>query len=272
MSSETPVPNPGIVYIDSDLEQEAWLIATFGPQDLWRVESQTWQATPEGARLEVLEVVQETGERVSVSFGEAAPDESLTGEGRDRTGEMEELMHRASEFAEANPPHHPGSLPRFPVPSPSYANAVALPLAILAVDDEGQRGLFAPPRQVAIQRSDASLVGVGEFPGFDPDDPGSWPPPRLGSWPPPQLEGMSQIQLQAIIARFSACWSRVLDAWFAGVVEANDVLRADIREGMHRRSVLDLMEMLTYYDRLNPVFSSWLNDMIGPDTKAEETR
>ncbi|HWV23736.1 MAG TPA: hypothetical protein VNZ58_06080, partial [Thermomicrobiales bacterium] len=172
MSNGDKTPGSNVVYIDSDIEQEAWLIATFGPQDMWRVESQTWQATPAGDRLEVLEVVRDSGERVSVSFAEAAPDESLTGEGRDRTGEMEELMHRAGEFAESNPPHHPGSLPRFPVPSPSYANAVSVPLPVLAVDDEGHPGLYAPPRQVAIHRDDATLVGVGEFPGFDPDEPG----------------------------------------------------------------------------------------------------
>lgn len=271
MTTEHPSARQTVVYIESDIEQQAWLLATFGPDDQWRIESQTWQATPEGDRLEVLEVVLESGEHVDVAFGEAAPDESLTGEGRDRTGEMEELMHRASEFAEENPPHHPGSLPRFPVPSPAYANAVSVPMAVLAVDGEGHRGLYAPPRQVAIQREDASLVGVGEFPGFDPENPDAWPPPRLGDWPPPQLQGMSQIQLQAMIARFSACWSRVLDAWFAGVVQPNEVLRADIREGLHRRSVLDLMEMLTYYDRLNPVFAKWLNDLIGTDTAIEET-
>lgn len=268
MSSDHQPKTANIVYIDSDVEQEAWLIATFGTQEEWRADSQTWQATGDGERLEVLEIVRASGERVSVPFAEATPDDSLAGEGRDRTGEMEELMHRAGEFAAANPPHHPGSLARFPVPSPSYANAVAVPMAVLAVDGEGARGLFAPPRQVAISREDGSLIGVGEFPGFDPEH---WPPPRLGDWPPPQAARTPNGQLQAMIARFSACWSRVLDAWFAGVVEANAVLRADIREGMHRRSFLDLMEMLSYYDQLNPVFAKWLNDMVGPDTKAEET-
>ena len=268
-SRQQPQTRPLVVYIDSEPEQEAWLLATFGPQDAWNLVSQTWEVTENGDRQEVLEVATSAGDQVQVAFAEASPDDSLTGEGLDRTGEMEELMQRAVDFAEENPPHHPGSLPRFPVPSPSYKNALAVPLPVLAVDDSGQRGLFAPPRQVAIHHENGTLIGVGEYPGFDPEH---WPPPRLGNWPPPQVADIPQIQLQAMIARFSACWSRVLEAWFAGVVEANDVLRADIREGLHRRSMLDLMEMLPYYDRLNPVFAKWLKDTLGPDTEAETTR
>lgn len=259
---------PTVVYIESEAEQEAWLIAAFGPQHGWKMVSQTWGVTERGDRQEVLEVELENGEHVDVAFAEVAQDESLTGEGLDRTGELEALMLRAAEFAEENPPHHPGSLPRFPVPSPTYKNAVAVPLPVLAVDNVGQRGLYAPPRQVAMHFEDGTLIGVGEYPGFDPEH---WPPPRLGSWPPPQLAGVPDIQLQAMIARFSACWSRVLEAWFSGTVEANDVLRADIKEGLHRRAFLELMEMLPYYERLNPVFAKWLNNMLGPDTKAETT-
>ena len=258
-----------VVYIDSPLEQEAWLIATFGPTDQWSIASQTWHTTELGSQREVLEIVLPTGERVEVAFSEASPDESLAGEGQDRTGEMEALMQRALEFSEANPPHHPGTLPRFPVPSASYRDTVAVPLAVLAVDDTGTRGLYAPPRQVGMSIKDGSLVGAGEFPGFDPEH---WPPARLGDWPPPQLTEIPHVQLQAMIARFSACWSRVLDAWFAKVAEADDVLRQDVREGLHRRSMLDLMEMLPFYDRLNPVFAKWLNDMVGEDHHDEETR
>lgn len=264
----TEQSQPTVVYIDSEPEQEAWLIATFGPAGTWNLISQTWEVNEQGDRREVLEVALPTGDQVRVAFAEASSDDSLTGEGIDRTGEMEELMQRAAEFAEENPPHHPGSVPRFPVPSPSYKNAIAVPLPILAVDDAGHRGLYAPPRQVAIHYQDGTLVGVGEYPGFDPEH---WPPPRLGSWPPPQLVGIPDIQLQAIIARFSACWSRVLEAWFAQTVEVSDVLRADIHEGLHRRSTLDLMEMLQYYERLNPVFAKWLRDALGPDTEAETT-
>jgi|GEM_PF-1469015 len=259
---------PTVVFIDSEVEQEAWLVATFGPADSWNLVSQTWQVEEDGERREVLEIETGSGEHVLVAFAEASPDDSLSGEGVDRTGEMEELMQRAAEYAEQNPPHHPGSLPRFPVPSPSYKHAIAVPMTVLALDDAGHRGLYAPPRQVAMLRDDATLVGVGEYPGFDPEQ---WPPPLLGAWPPHHLAHMPHSQLQAMIARFSACWSRVLDAWFSGTVVASAVLKADIQEALHRRSVLDLATMLPYYDRLNPVFAKWLKDMLGPDTEAETT-
>lgn len=249
-----------VVFIDSSTEQEAWLIATFGPIEGWNIASQTLQSAENGASREVLEIELASGDRVVVIFAELSPDNSLSGAGNDRTGEMEELMQRASEYAEANPPHHPGSLPRFPIPSPSYKNALSVPLAILAVDNSGTRGLYAPPRQVAISREDGRLIGVGEFPGFDPEQ---WPPPRLGDWPPNQVAGIPQLQLQSMIARFSACWSRVLDAWFSGQTQPSDQLREDVREALHRRAFLDLMEFLPYYDRLNPVFAKWLDEMVG---------
>lgn len=259
---------PTVVYVDSSAEQEAWLIATYGPPERWELRAQTWTLARDGQRQELIEVALENGDQVQVAFREASEDESLEGEGRDRTGEMDDLMEQALAFAAENPPHHPGSLPRFPVPSPSYKDAIAVPLAVLAVDDGGQRGLYAPPRQAAIRRSDATLVGVGEYPGFDPEH---WPPPRLGPWPPPQLNGIPAVQLQAMIQRFSACWSRVLEAWFAGVVDPTPVLRADVKEALHRRATLDLMEMHPYYERLNPVFAKWLNGILGPDTHPEET-
>ena len=250
-----------IVYIDSAEEQYAWLIATFGEQARWTVVSQALGLDHGGEQVEELELELAGGERVQVVFAEATPDDSLAGEGVDRTGELEEIMEQAAQHAAANPPHHPGSLPRFPVPSPSYGDALAIPMAVLAVDN-GVRGLYAPPRQVTIRRSDRSLVGVGEYPGFDPEN---WPPPRLGDWPPAQLQGIPSAQLQAMIARFSACWSRVLDAWFDHVVEPTPILSADIKEALHRRLVLDLMDFIPYYDRLNPVFARWLSKMVGED-------
>lgn len=267
-AKDTTNHGPTVVYVDSSNEQEAWLIATFGPPETWEMRSQTWALGEDGERREVFEVALGNGEQVQVAFAEATADESLEGEGRDRTREMDDLMEQALAFAAENPPHHPGSLPRFPVPSPSYKDAIAVPLAVLAVDDTGQRGVYAPPRQAAIRRSDGTLVGVGEYPGFDPEH---WPPPHLGPWPPPQLNGIPAVQLQAMIQRFSACWSRILDAWFDGVVGVSPVLKADVREALHRRATLDLMEMLPFYERLNPVFAKWLNGVLGPDVHAEET-
>lgn len=248
-----------VVYIDSDVEQQAWLIATFGPLENWKTMSQTLRHSDDGQALEVLEIlVVASGDTIEVPFAEAAPDESLEGEGFDRTGQLDDLMSRASQFAEQNPPNHPGSMPRFPVPSRAYAESIAVPMAVLAHDDLGRRGLYAPPRQVAISVREGTLVGVGEYPGFDPEH---WPPPRLGDWPPRSITELPKDQLKGMIARFNAVWSRVLEAWFSNVTEPTPVLRADIAEGLRYRGILDLPAMEPYYERLNPVFAKWLRDM-----------
>lgn len=249
-----------VVYIDSDREQEAWLVATFGPMGTWQSMSQTLRVTESGDQQEILEIRLDSGDLVRIPFMEATPDDSLTGEGFDRTAQLDDIMSLAAQYAEQNPPNHPGSLPRFPVPSRSYADAISVPMAVLAVDDLGQRGLYAPPRQVAISLRDETLIGVGEFPGFDPEH---WPPPRLGDWPPASVTSLPNEQLQAIIARFNACWSRVLEAWFAKVNAATPVLKADIEESLRYRALLDLPAFEDYYERLNPVFAKWLEDMTG---------
>lgn len=250
-----------VVYIDSDTEQQAWLVATFGPMGTWQTMSQTLRITETGEQQEIREIRLGSGDIASVPFMEASPDDSLEGEGFDRTGHLDDLMSLAAQHAEQNPPNHPGSLPRFPVPSRSYAEAVSVPMPVLAVDDTGRRGLYAPPRQVALNLRDFTLVGVGEFPGFDPDNPEHWPPPRLGDWPPASTTALPHEQLQAIIARFNACWSRVLEAWFSVVATPTSVLQADIRESLRYRAILDLPAFEVYYERLNPVFAKWLRDM-----------
>lgn len=247
-----------VVYIDSDREQEAWLIATFGPMGTWLSMSQTLRITGHGEQSEVLEIRLQDGETAEIPFMEATPDESLEGKGVDRTEQLDDMMSLAAQYAEQNPPNHPGSLPRFPVPSRAYADALSIPMAVLAVDDEGRRGLYAPPRQVAVSLRDQTLIGVGEFPGFDPEH---WPPPRLGDWPPQGLTAIPHEQLQGMIARFNACWSRILDAWFAKATEASPVLLADAREALHYRAILDLPAFDAYYERLNPVFDKWLRAM-----------
>lgn len=257
MTKATEYP---VVYIDSDREQEAWLIATFGPMGTWQSMSQTLRVTESGDQQELLEVRLESGEHVSIPFMEATPDDSLEGEGFDRTAQLDDMMSLAAQYAEQNPPNHPGSLPRFPVPSRSYVDAVTIPMAVLAVDDTAKRGLYAPPRQVAINLRDETLIGVGEFPGFDPEH---WPPPRLGDWPPASVTALPNEQLQGIIARFNACWSRVLEAWFAKGGESTPVLKADIEESLRYRALLDLPAFAEYYERLNPVFAKWLKDMAG---------
>lgn len=244
-----------VVYIESDVEQAAWIYANFGPDGTWQTVSQTMRITESGEIQEVLEIQRANGESVFVPFMEASTDESLEGTGADRTGVIEDLMHLAAQHAEANPPHHPGSLPRFPVPARAYENALAIPMPVLAVDDLGQRGLYSPPRYVVISVRDNALIGFGDFPGFDPE---MWPPPRIGDWPPASLATMPQQQMQGVIQRFSCCWSRILEAWFAKPDGYSAVLRADIAEAIRYRELLDTVGFHTIYERLNPEFEQWL--------------
>lgn len=245
-----------VVYIESDVEQSAWIYANFGPDGAWQTVSQTMRTAENGDVLEVLEIRRATGETSLVPFMEAAPDESLEGTGVDRTGVIEDLMHLAAQHAEANPPHHPGSMPRFPVPARAYDQALSVPMPILAVDDLGQRGLYSPPRYVVLAVSDNSLIGFGDFPGFDPE---MWPPARIGNWPPAAVQSMPEQQMQGVIQRFSCCWSRVLEAWFTKPDGYSDVLRADIVEALRYRQLLDAPGFDSLYARLNPEFQEWLN-------------
>jgi hypothetical protein len=247
------------VFVDSAEEQYAWLLATFGKPGTWSVESQSYRVDDRDQELEVTHIRTLDGSSVEVTFAPAHVDESPFGGEpvvNDRTGRMDDLMEKATTFAAENPPHHPGSIARFPIPSASYANAVSIPLPVLAVDG-GRRGLYAPPRVVALNWKTSEPIGVGEFPDFDPEH---WPPPRLGDWPPVKVE---QEQLVGMIGRFSACWSRVLDTWFAKSDEVTEILRSDAREALAMRQRLDLSTMSPYYDRLNPVFAKWLATIAG---------
>lgn len=244
-----------VVYIDSDVEQAAWIYANFGPDGAWQTVSQTMRTTESGAVQEVLEIKRATGESVHVPFMEVAKDDSLQGTGIDRTGVIEDLMHLAAQHAEQNPPHHPGSLPRFPVPARAYDRSLAIPMAILAVDDLGQRGLYSPPRTVVLSVADNALIGFGDFPGFDPE---MWPPARVGDWPPQAVQTMPEQQMQGLIQRFSCCWSRVLEAWFVRGEGYSDALKADIAEGLEHRRTLDVPGFESLYEKLNPEFHQWL--------------
>lgn len=246
-----------IVRVDSAEEQYAWLLATFGDPSTWSVDGQSYRVDDDGAELEIAEISVSDGSRVQVIFAPALEEKDPFGdhgEIEDRTGLMDELMEKATGFASQNPPHHPGSIARFPIPSVGQAHAITIPMPVLAID-QGQRGLYSPPRMVAIDWVTREPIGVGEFPGFDPEN---WPPRRLGDWPPLSASSLPQMQLQGMIARFSACWSRILDAWFARELEVTPLLRDDIREALMYRSRLDLPGMIACYDKLNPVFADWL--------------
>ncbi|MGC4191367.1 MAG: hypothetical protein QM589_09390 [Thermomicrobiales bacterium] len=248
------------VWVDSAAEQYAFLTATFGAPGAWSVASQGYADDPAAGEAEVTDIVTAGGETVRIRFVPATvpTDPFSDEEPEDRTELMDELMEKATGFASNNPPHHPGSLARYSVPSAAYAHAISIPMPVLALDGLGQRGLYAPPRVVAIDWQTQEPIGVGEFPGFDPE---SWPPPRLGEWPPKRLAGMPREQLQGTIQRFSACWSRVIDAWFVRSEGTLPSLADDIRDARMYRDILDLPTMIPYYERLNPVFAKWLVEM-----------
>jgi len=245
-----------IVRVDSAEEQYAYMLARFGDPSRWRVVSQMFAVTADGREAERVDVALESGVTARVTFVSASDGDSFDAPefDDDGTGFLDRVMGSASAFSEANPPHHPGTLARFPVPSAGYANALSVPMPVLALDG-GRRGLYAPPRVVVIDYGTGEARGVGEYPGFDPD---RWPPERLGNWPPPALAGLHRLQLQGTIMRFSAVWNRVLQAWFAKEIIDSPDLTADVREAIATRAILDLPGMLAYYDRLNPVFARWL--------------
>jgi hypothetical protein len=249
-----------IVYVDSGEEQVAWLVSRYGPQGTFAVREQTVVALDDGTMAERARLTTVQGD-VDIEFRDATPQViSFVGESRDpdRTGTLDVVMQRASEFAAQNPPHHPGSLARFPIPVEHYGEAVGVPLAILAVDDLGRRGLYAPPRVAVMDWRSHEPVGVREFPDFDPED---WPPKRLGDWPAASASGLAPEQLEATIMRFGACWSRIVDAWYGNRDRVSDVLKADIAEARRLDSILDPPAMVEVYRMLNPGFHDWLDQI-----------
>lgn len=246
-----------VIRVDSAEEQYAYLTASFGPPTAWEVLSQTWATLESGEQIEVASLRLATGESVDVRFGAiSADDDSFDGspaqDENPSTTWLDDVMQAATTFSEQNPPHHPGTIARFPVPAAGYADALSVPMALIAVDG-ASRGLYAPPRIVAVNRHTLEPIGVGEFPGFDPE---FWPPERLADWPLPQVRAMPVEQLQGTIQRLSACWSRVITAWFAN--DSYPWLTEDIAAAMELHARLDTPGMAPYYERMNPVFTKWL--------------
>jgi hypothetical protein len=260
MSMEAGWVRAGILRVDSAMEQYACLTAAFGAPSQWEVVSQTWRTRDGGESIEVVSVRLPTGDVIDVEFGAiGAADDSFEGpeddDGEEATGWLDRVMEAAVTFSEANPPHHPGTIARFPVPAAGYANALSIPMGVIAVDDRAGAGLYAPPRMVALDRTSLAAIGVGEFPDFDPE---FWPPERVADWPLGTVRGKAPEQLQGMIQRFSACWRRVIEAWFGGEAGTYDYLADDIRVALEFREVLDAAAMSRYYDRMNPVFAKWL--------------
>lgn len=243
-----------LVRVDSAQEQLAYLLSRYGDPATWSVVSQRILQAPDLRDVEHVEIELANGSRDEVRFVTADDDPFDPAEPEDTTVFLDAVIEAATAFAAANPPQHPGTLARFPVPSERYERTLAVPMPVLAASEDG-RGLFAPPRFVALGFPSLEPVGVGEFPGFDPE---SWPPRRLGAWPPPQLAELHHLQVQGTIQRFSACWHRILSAWFdrSGPVPAD--LASDIAEALAHRTMLDLPEFFPFYDRLNPAFAAWV--------------
>lgn len=245
-----------VVWTSSAREQYLYLIATFGDPGSWAVLGQGLTETMDGRAAESVEIRRGDQGTLTVLFVAIGDDDGLPGpEEDDGTGFLDMAMERATTFAIENPPQHPGTIARFPVPSASYANALAVPMAVIAVGPEG-RSLYAPPRIVVTTFPGLAPVGVGEYPGFEPEN---WPPDHLGTWPPQATVGMSEERLQALVGQFSACWQRVLAAWFDRGAPAGPHLASDIRRALAARQALDLPGMMSYYDQVNPVFERWLD-------------
>lgn len=248
-----------VAYVDSAEEQLAFLLSTFGRRDTWSVLEQRL-ATGRNALAVERTMVRTAQGLTEIEFRDVHPSEIITGQdgADDRSGIVDRIMERASAFAAENPPHHPGSIARFPVPVEHYDRAVAVPLPILAVNDDGRRGLYAPPRMSVISWDTVVPVGVRELDGFDP---GQWPPARLGDWPALTAARLSPEVLEACVERFSACWSRVLDRWFdhrSGSTDGPDSLLSDIADALRLRAALDLPSMGGIYESMNPRFARWI--------------
>lgn len=244
-----------LVRVDSAQEQVAYMLSRFGDPARWSVLSQRIEVTPDARDVERVEVELTSGDRICVRFVTGDDDPFDPTDTEDTTTFLDTIMEAATSFSTANPPHHPGTLARFPVPSTRHAEAVAVPMPVLAVNN-GERGLYAPPRFVAVGFRTLEPIGVGEFPKFDPED---WPPARLGDWPPPRLGERHPLQLQGTIQRFSACWHRVIAAWFDRASGAPSDLEADIAESLTYHALLDPPGLLPYYELLNPDFAAWVS-------------
>jgi hypothetical protein len=207
--------------------------ATEGPEDHLTVRA------PDGETAVV---------RVAIDsyFGKPEGGSPLPGE------RVQAAMRAGHELAKTEGPLHPGAMPLYPVPSPSHAGAVAVPLPMLAVD-AGVRGLYAPARIAVVRWPDAATVGVGDAPGFDP---AHWPPPRLGDWPPPTIRDWDHSRLAGSIERFTAIWGRLLDAWFSG--NSYPHLRDEQREARLLLARLLPPAMQEFYGEISPRFWAWL--------------
>jgi len=199
-----------MVRVDSLREAYAYVDAYPHGSGPWVIVSET-RSSRDGGGTMTLELSAPDADGMSVDFDISTF--GATG-GKQRFGvepttALDELMSGVAEYVAVNPPFHPGSLPRFPIPSLRYPGRVEVPIAILAAGDDGRPALFAPARLVVVSLTDGQPYGIGEYPGFDPD---LWPPERLGDWPPPATTTLPRRQLAGMVARFNGVWLRLLEA------------------------------------------------------------
>jgi hypothetical protein len=242
-----PVPRDEPVRADNVTEEYAYLAAWPSSEGPWERIAQTLTFGAQGPE-DVLTVRSPAGANTEVRFAIG----SFFGGGTQLATlpneRVAEAMRAGHELAKGEGPLHPGTMPQYPVPSPAHAGSVAIPLAILGVD-QGQRGLYAPPRIAVVRWPDATPVGVGDAPGFDPRQ---WPPRRLGDWPPATTRDWDQQRLAGTIERFTALWGRVLDAWLAG--NSYPQLSDELGEARQLLALLVPGSLLEIYRVLSPNF------------------
>ncbi len=246
-----PWRTAGSIRVASLAEAEAFLAAYPAASERWDVVSRIQLAVdgrdeehvtlrdPESGQTGVVRFAMMQGVRRRAGGGEEPPD-------------LDRLLANAVEFARGSGPQHPGIVARFPVPAPDFPGRIAVPLAILAVD-QGRRGLYAPAQVVVLDYPAGTPYGIGADAAFDPDD---WPPPRLGDWPPAGTRGVDPGRLQGMVTRFAGCWLRLLDGWFAG--ERDRQTADEAIEAAALLARLDPLGMIPVYQRLNPAFWQWL--------------
>lgn len=243
-----------LVRVDSLREAYAYVEAYPHASGPWDIVSETRSSRDGGATLDV-ELRAPDGDGLTVAFdtSQFAPTGGMQRFGVEPTTALDEVMAGVAEFAAANPPYHPGSLPRFPVPSRRYAGRLEVPVAILASDDAGRPGLYSPARVVVVSMGDGKPYGIGEFPGFDPDQ---WPPRRLGDWPPAATLTLPHRQLVAKVARFNGVWLRLLTSYTATTTYPQ--VHTERRESRNLVRELDITDMDAVYAQLNRSFWEWL--------------
>lgn len=241
------------IRVDSQGEEMAYLVTWPAPAGAWRVEGTAFIPGIPSTQKRVL-LRAPDGTQSVVHFLVGSYHEVTQRSADPAAARVERAMRAGLDLAKQEGPLHPGSLPQYPVPIPAYREAVAVPLPILAIDAR-QRGLYSPPRFAVVRWPGGEPLGVGDVPGFDPDN---WPPPRLSDWPPITVREWDPARLAGAIERFTAIWGRLLDVWFGGA--SYPQLDDEKREARLLLEFLLPPGMLNLYADLSPAYWAWLGE------------